>query len=110
MFRKFEGATVWRGTLFDCASNDITLLHSVFKSGSEAFGICNNGAIAAQSIGVENSYYTSQLYVRLTSDVIGKTIICINVLNLTSEVIQFSTTIENITGKYFIFIIILNYS
>ena len=101
---RFEGATVWSGTVFDCASNDVTLLHSAYRSDVGAFGMCNNGAIAAWSLGVENSYYTSQLYVRLTSDVVGKTIACINVLNLTTQVIQFSTTIENITGKYFMFI------
>ena len=56
--------------------------------------------------GVVDSYYTSQLNVTLTSDVIGKTIItCINHLNLTSEVVQFSTTIKNTTGKYFMLIL-----
>ena len=104
-FGRFEGATVWRGTAFDCATNEITLLHSVFKSGHGAFGTCNNGAIMAQSLGVENSYYTSQLNVRLTSDTVGKTVMCINVLNLTSAFIQFTTTIENTTGKYFIFML-----
>ena len=97
------GATVWSGTAFDCPTNEITLLHSVFKSGHRVYGVCNNGAIVAQRLGVENSYYTSQLNVRLTSDVVGKTVTCINVLNLTSDVVQFTTTIENTTGKYFMF-------
>ena len=95
------GATVWTGTAFDCPNNEITLLHSSYKSGRHgAFGSCNNGAIVAQSLGVEDSYYTSQLNVKVTTNnnMIGKTIICENALNLTNSVVQFSTTIKNITG------------
>ena len=56
----------------------------------------------AQSLGVEDSYYTSQLNVTVTSNMIGKTIICENALNLTNSVVQFSTTIKNITGIWFL--------
>ena len=103
------GATAWSGSAFDCPNNEITLLHSLFKSGHGAIGVCNNGAIVAQSLGVENSYYTSQLTVTLTSGVIGKTIMCINFLNLTSDVVQFATTIENTTGNYFTYIHVIIY-
>ena len=94
------GATVWMGTAFDCPNNEITLLHSLYKSGQGAIGVCNNGAIVAQSLGVEDSYYTSQLNITVTSNMIGKNITCVNALNLTSEVVQLSTTIINITGSY----------
>ena len=97
------GATVWMGTALDCPYyNEITLLHSLYKSGRGAFGSCNDRAIVAQSLGVEDSYYTSQLNVTVTSNTIGKTIICENALNLTNSVVQFSTTIKNITGIIFI--------
>ena len=33
------GATVWRGTAFDCSLYEITLLHSRFADG--IFGVCN---------------------------------------------------------------------
>ena len=92
------GATVWRGTAFDCVNTDITLLHSAYKPGRGAFGVCNNGAIVAQSLGVEDSYYTSQLNVTVNTNMTGKTIMCVNVLNLTSQAVWFSTTIKNITG------------
>ena len=93
------GATVWRGSAFNCALNDITLFHSAYKSEHGAIGMCNNGAIMAQSLGVEDSYYTSQLNVNVSSNMIGKTIMCVNVLNLTSEMVHFLTTINNQTGK-----------
>ena len=109
MLGRAGGATAWSGTAFDCPNNEIILLHSAFKSGHGAFGACNNEAIVAQNLGVENSYYTSQLNVRLTSDVVGKTITCLNVLNLTSEVVQFATTIENTTGNYFMYIHVIIY-
>ena len=97
-----EGGTVWMGTAVDCPTNELTLLHSSYKSRRGAFASCNNGAIVAQSLGVEDSYYTSQLNVTVTSNMIGKTIICENALNLTNSVVQFSTTIKNVTGMIFI--------
>ena len=87
------------GTAFDCVNTDITLLHSAYKSEHGAFGVCNDGTIVAQSLGVEDSYYTSQLNVTVTSNMIGKTIMCVNVQNLTSQVVQFSTIINNQTGS-----------
>ena len=90
------GATVWMGTAFDCATNDITLLHSAYKSERGAFGECNYGAIMARSLGAEDNYYISQLNVSVNSDFTGKTIICVNILNLTSQMVQFSMTIPDI--------------
>ena len=53
---------------------------------------CNDGAIMARSIGVEDSQYTSQLNVTVTDDMAGKTIICLTA-NASDQIIQFSTTI-----------------
>ena len=84
------------GTAFDCATNEITLLHSAYKSERGAFGMCNNRAIMARSLGAEDSYYISQVNVTLNSDFAGKTIMCVNILNLTSQMVQFSMTIPDI--------------
>ena len=81
------GATVWRGTAFDCSSYEITLLHSRFADGT--FGVCNDGDIVARSLSVENNNYTSQLNVNVTSKIAGKTIECVN--DDTNATIQFST-------------------
>ena len=40
------------------------------------FGSCNNGAIAARSLGVQGRNYTSQLNITLTPYIAGKTIMC----------------------------------
>ena len=73
------GVTVWGGSAFDCmsSSNVITLLHSRFNSTGGTNGTCNNGTIVGKSIGVKNNHYTSRLYVRISSDLVGKDIECI---------------------------------
>ena len=93
------GATVWKGTAFDCPLNEIALLHSRFTSANGTFGVCNNGAIVARSLPVEgnNTTYTSQLNVTVTSDIAGETIMCVHD-NISSNIIQLSTVIPT-TGK-----------
>ena len=66
--------TIWTGSAFDClhTGNEIFFLsHS--RTGA---AICNNGAIVANVISVEERNYTSQLNVTVTSDIAGKTIEC----------------------------------
>ena len=72
-----SGNTVWSGTAFDCPSlkNRSILLHSRFEDGTTKE--CNNGGIVAQSIGVGNYSYTSELTVTVTAEILGKTIMCI---------------------------------
>ena len=73
------GATVWRGTVFNCPLSDheVVLLHSRFESDTGTFRTCNNGAIVGQSLRVEdNSRYISQLNVTVSSDMIGESIEC----------------------------------
>ena len=68
-----RGVTVWTGSGFDCAANEIVLSHKRFLNGT--FGSCNNGAIVARSVSVEGNNYISQLNV--SSDIAGKTIKCL---------------------------------
>jgi hypothetical protein len=77
------GTTVWHGTAFDCIYNsgEISLLHSAYADSEDsvlrAYGKCNNGLIAAQSLSVVDSLcYTSQLNITVSADVIGKSIEC----------------------------------
>ena len=76
-------ATVWKGSAFDCmqSMNEIVLIHSSFESNinssSVAAGKCNNGSIHAHSVRVEDNYYTSQLNLTVTANMIGKTVECV---------------------------------
>ena len=72
-------STFWSGSAFDCASNEIILLHALYKNNSthaRARGECNNGAIVAQIVRVKNDTYVSQLNVTVSDSVIGETIEC----------------------------------
>lgn len=79
-----KGATLWNGSLFDCAGDEIILRHSLFgnESGS-AIGECNNGAVTAYSTGIEStnnsSCYSSQLNISMNSDINNKTVTCVHV-------------------------------
>ena len=69
------GNTVWKGSAFRCLLEEITLRHRHFLE--EAYGVCNGGSIVGRSLRVENeTYYTSQLNVTISSDLVGKTIEC----------------------------------
>ena len=72
-----NGTTVFGGSAFHCPStnNEITLRHSQFKNANHG-GTCNNDSIVAQFDKIEGDKYTSQVQVRITSDLLGKTINC----------------------------------
>ena len=74
------GATVWKGSAFNCrsANDGITLLHSRFDLSGGTDGECNNGAIVGRSLRVEDNYYTSLLSVTITPDMTGRSITCIH--------------------------------
>ena len=82
-------ATFWTGTALNCIGNEITLIHSRFLS---AAGECNNGAIVARGVSVQNNLYTSQLNVIITPDIAGKTIMCFHD-NLNNITLHFSAVI-----------------
>ena len=68
-------ATVWKGTAFNCPSNDneIVLLHAHSTESAET---CNNGAIIGRVISTDNGTYTSQLMVRISPEMSSSTITC----------------------------------
>ena len=71
------GSTVWRGTAFNCpgVSNVISLGHSIFNT-TGASGMCNSGAITAESVGVVDSCYTSRLMVTVSPALNETTVEC----------------------------------
>ncbi len=75
-----EGATIWKGTAFECAStdNEIVLLHAHSSSSSPLQ--CNDGAIQGRitDISTANNTYTSQLSVEISSELEGRSISCIH--------------------------------
>jgi hypothetical protein len=71
-------ATVWQGTAFQCANvnDEIILRHSQFGEPYNLIGICNNGAIVAQALGVVNNSYISQLNVTASLELNNTTVEC----------------------------------
>ena len=72
------GATVWLGTAIQCgysSTNEFFLLHSRFN-GSRHSTECNNGAIAAQGLGVVNGSYISQLNVTVSPELNNTAVEC----------------------------------
>ena len=65
--------TVWSGSAFMCASEEITLKHISLVG---ALGECNSGAIIAQGVAVDNNRYTSRLDVILSAGLVGTTVSC----------------------------------
>ena len=91
------GATIWTGSAFNCAGNEITLIHYRFDDGRGTYGVCNNGTIVARSLSVEGNNYTSQLNVTITSDTAGSTIECTSDNGIRIKHI-FTLTIPIVTG------------
>ena len=90
-----EGATVWTGSLFACASNEIVLRHRKFENVTvTTAGECNNGAVTAHSIGtlgrsVKNSRcFLSLLNVSANTPANNKTITCLHVDGINETVID----------------------
>ena len=76
-----SGATVFQGDLLDYndSSYEIVLLHNRFSNMSAATSeTCNSGRVCGYSLPINGSepYYTSQLRVVVSPDMIGKNIVC----------------------------------
>jgi hypothetical protein len=72
----------------------ILLQHHQYTPTGGSTGICNNGAIVGQSLGVQGNNYTSQLNVTITPETAGKTIMCVyDTLTGQDSTIKFSTII-----------------
>jgi hypothetical protein len=69
-----SGATVWRGSAFNCPAtgNEISFFH--ISSGIEA--TCNGGAIVGHIIRADNNTYISQLTVSVSAEMIGMNVSC----------------------------------
>ena len=96
------GATVWLGTAFQCHysnHDEIILRHSQFGGSYNPIGSCNNGAIAAQGLGVVNDSYISQLNVTASPELNNTTVECWHDYNLTTRIIRSIRIIVLATGK-----------
>ena len=95
--------TVWRGNAFDCASsdNEIYLLESHFNS-SERSSIMHMqqwDMITGRINRIDGGFYTSQLSVTVSSDLIGKNVSCAQSDGSTTDVLIGSPiTIHNTAG------------
>ena len=74
---KGPGATIWRASFInDCfGSGEIALIHNDRFNQNQT---CNDGAIIAKALGVNNNTYTSQLIINVTmaSLLNGRTVTC----------------------------------
>ena len=87
-------ATVWKGSVFNCPGNEILLRHAI---GSEASGLCNNGAVVASAIEFTNNSYISQLNVTVGPEMHNRTVECIQ--DSFNETSIGSCTLTIATGK-----------
>ena len=95
------GLTIWSGSAFDCSakSNHIILSHSQFQEG--VHGECNNGDLAAKSIGVMNGEcFSSQLNITVNTRMKNKTIECIHDTAGSTENLIGSEVLAFTTGIY----------
>ena len=87
-----DGATVWKGTAFDCFLTDNEFL--IFKV-SQSVHTCNNGAITGQVVRADNDSYTSQLNVHINDTENNATVVCAH--DNGTESIEIGSAILNIT-------------
>ena len=78
------GATIFRGnpsSFYDCTGDsnshtEIVLHHNLFHNSIQR--TCNDGTVVGQSLSNDSTYYTSQLIITVTSELIGDTIECVH--------------------------------
>ena len=103
-------ATVWKGNAFDCdsANNEIILLHRRFNSSNDNASTvsCNNGTIVGQSLRVEDNYYTSQIIVTFSSELVGTDIECSH--DRGSSVTSVGNTSIFVTGVYLAIVVLIH--
>ena len=95
------GATLWRGSAFNCPSmsNEIVLRHAQFKS---AVRDCND-EIVAYSVGtvtLDNNLkcYVSRLNVTVNDEMRNTTIQCVHDFLLSQPIVVGTTTLDYTTG------------
>jgi hypothetical protein len=72
-----SGATIWAGSAFDCAGNEISLRHENFFQLDGISKDCNREAIVGKSVSVVNeTCFTSQLNVTVSNGLNFTTVNC----------------------------------
>lgn len=98
-----EGATIWKGTAFECAAtnNEIVLFHEYSNGMSSNQRACNNGTIIGRIIRAENGTYTSQVTVVVRPEMASRSIQCIydSIDGTTTEI--GSAILAITTGSYY---------
>ena len=97
-----DGATVWLGTAFQCDGiniHEIILRHTQFGGSHNCIRTCNDGAIAAQALGIVNNSYVSQLNVTVSLELNNTTVECWYSHSLTDIVIKQIQIIVLAAGK-----------
>ena len=98
------GFTLWKGSAFNCSSNQIILSHTQFENGDPTRG-CNNGRIIARGINKtsdsDGDKFISQLTIQLgvNDNLDGRTVECVHD-NLTHSTTINTYTIHYTRGKY----------
>ena len=97
--------TVWGGSAFECAGNEITLSNSEFGSVPPPAAVCNSGNIIGRGITQQNNCYTSQLNVTLSEGLIGRTVTC-GIDNGAQLITVDNIIVTTSSSKYFIIIML----
>lgn len=87
--------TIWRGNAINCENSaaGMLLLHNRFGTSDRDYTkTCNNGTISGRGARVSGVFYTSQLRVNISLDLIGKTIECASFNNSSQSIIINATT------------------
>ena len=72
-----NGATIWKGTAFDCSltNNELAVFHTINFMSQRPLP-CNNGAIVGRAVRAEKGSYTSQITVQVSDELRGTTVVC----------------------------------
>ena len=92
------GATIWKGTAFDC-SDEVILFHSINFTSQRPHS-CNGGAITAHALSAESNTYTSQLNIQFndTENLMNTTVVCAHDSGTHTKEVG-SAMLNNITGS-----------
>lgn len=82
--------------LCDNSGGQLVLLHNRFMSDVNYSVTCGNDTIVGRSIQVENNSFTSQLTIKVSSDVIGDNIVCAHNNTDVGNATIFNTTTGNL--------------
>lgn len=100
-----EGATIWKGTLFECVAtnNEIVLFHEYSNGISSSQRVCNNGTITGRIIRAENGTYTSQVTITVHPEMDSRSIQCIydSIDGTSTEIGSDILTITTGNSKFF---------